>query len=70
MNPTQWQHDDWNANKVDNDGEDNWPGRLALLCKTKKIEKVEPASKFAEAAEQFQFMEKTKKVLGKVGLPR
>ena len=61
MNSTQWQHDYWNANEVDNYREGNWPGRLAELCKTKKIEKIELASQFAEAAEQFQPMKKVKK---------
>ena len=62
VNPTQWQHDCWSANEVDNNGEGNWPGRLAQLCKTKKIEKIEPASQFAETAEQFQPVKKGKKV--------
>ena len=47
---------------MDNYGESNWPGRLAQLCKTKKIEKIEPASQFEEAAEQFQLVKKGKKV--------
>ena len=47
VNPTQWQHDYWNANEVGNCGEGNWPRRLAQLCKTKKIEKIEPVSQFA-----------------------
>ena len=38
------------------------PGRLAQLCKTEKIEKIEPAPQFAEAAEQFQLVKKRKKV--------
>ena len=36
----------------------NWPGRLDQLCKTKKIEKTELASQFAEAAEQFQLVKR------------
>ena len=35
-------------------GQDAWPP----LCKTTKIEKLEPASQFAEAAEQFQLVKK------------
>ena len=62
VNPTQWQHDYWNANEVGNCGEGNWPGRLAHLCKTKKIEKIERVSQFAEAAEQFQLVKKGKTV--------
>ena len=62
VNTTQWQHGHLNAKKVDNFGEGNWPGRLAQLCKTKKIEKIEPASQFVEAAEQFQLVKKRKKV--------
>ena len=42
-NSTQWQHYYWNANEVDNYGESNWPGRLAQMRKTKKIEKIETA---------------------------
>ena len=52
----------WHASEVDNYGESNWPGRLAQLRKTKKIEKIEPAPQFAEAAEQFQLVKKRKKV--------
>ena len=62
VNPTHWQYDCWSANDVDNYGEGNWPGRLAQPCKTKKIEKIEPASQFAETAEQFQPVKKGKKV--------
>ena len=62
VNPTQWQHDYWNANEVDNYGESNWPGRLAQLGKSKKIEKIEPASQFEEAAEQLKLVKKGKKV--------
>ena len=62
VNPTQWQHGYWNANEVDNYGESNWPGRLAQLGKSKKIEKIEPASQFEEAAEQLKLVKKGKKV--------
>ena len=62
VNPTQWQHDCGNANEVDNYGESNWPGRLAQLGKSKKLEKIEPASQSEEAAEQFQLVKKGKKV--------
>ena len=62
VKPTQWQHDYWNANEVDNCGEGNWPGRLAELCKTKKIEKMEIASQFAEAATQTHRAKKRQKV--------
>ena len=61
VNPTQLQHDHLNANEVDNYGESNWPGRLAQLCKTKKIEKIEFASQFEEAADQIQLAKKGKK---------
>ena len=47
---------------MDNYGESGWPARLAQLCKTKKIEKIEPTSQFEEAAEQFQLVKKGKKV--------
>ena len=66
VNPTQWQHDYWNANEVDNYGESNWTGGLAQLCKTKKIEKIEPASQFDEAAEQFHLVKNGKKVSWKI----
>ena len=52
----------WNANEVDKYGESNWPGRLAQLGKSTKFEKIEPASQFEEAAEQFQLVNKGKKV--------
>ena len=65
VNTTQWQRDDWNATEVDNYGESNWPGRLAQLGKSKKFEKIEPASQFEEAAEQFQLVKKGQKVSGK-----
>ena len=65
VNTTQWQHDHWNANEVDNYGESNWPGRLAQSCKTKKIEKIEPASQFEGAAEQFQLVKKGRRFPGK-----
>ena len=58
----QWQYDHWNANEVDNYGTGNWPRRWAQLCKTKKIEKIESASQFAETAEQFQLVKKRKNV--------
>ena len=45
-----------------------WPGRLAQLCKTKKIERSEPASQFAEGAEQFQLVKKREKGFLEVGL--
>ena len=48
-----------------NYGEGNWPGRLAELCKTKKIEKIELGSQFAEAAEQFQLVKKGTRFRGK-----
>ena len=60
--PSQWQRDYWNANEVDIFVESNWPGRLAHLCMMKKIEKIELASQFEEAAEQFQLVKKGKKV--------
>ena len=47
---------------MENQGEGKWPRRLAPLCKTKKIEKLEPVSQFSEAAEQFQLVKKRKKV--------
>ena len=47
---------------MDNYGESNWPGRLAQFRKTKKIEKIKLASRFEEAAEQFQLVKKGKKV--------
>ena len=47
---------------MDNCGENNWPGRLAQLCKTKKIDKIEPTSQFEQAAEQFHLVKKGKKV--------
>ena len=62
VNPTQWQLDYWNATEVDNCGESNWPGRLAQLGKSNKIEKIEPASQFEEAAAQFQLVKKGNKV--------
>ena len=70
VNAMQWQHDHWNANEVDNHGDGNWPGRLAQLCKTKKIEKIESASQFAQAAEQLQLVKKRKKVSWKAGVRR
>ena len=70
VNTTQWQHDYWNANEVDNYGESNWPGRLAQLCKMKKIEIIELASQFEQAAEQLQLVKKGKKVSwNKLGCP-
>ena len=62
VNTTQWPHDHWNVNEVDNNGESNWPGRLAQMRKTKKIEKIELASQFAETAGQFQLVKRRKKV--------
>ena len=47
---------------MDNYGESNWPGRLAQLGKSKNLEKIQPASQFEEAAEQFQLVKKGKKV--------
>ena len=40
-------------------GTSNWPERLG---KSKKFEKIDPASQFEEAAEQFQLAKKGKKV--------
>ena len=51
---------------MDNNGEGKWPGRLAQLRKTKKIEKIELASQIAEATEQFQLVKKRKKVTWKM----
>ena len=65
VNATQWQHDCWNANEADNYGEGNWAGRLAQLCKTKKVDKIVPASQFAEAADQFQLVKRAGRFLGK-----
>ena len=62
VNSTQWQHDYWNPNEVDNYGKSNWPGRPAQQRKTKKNENIEPASQFEDAAEQFQLLKKGKKV--------
>ena len=46
VNTPQSQHDNWDANGVDNYGEGNWPGRR------RRSRKMELASQFAEAAEQ------------------
>ena len=56
VNTTQCKHDYWTVNEVDNCGDGNLPGRLAQMCKTKEIEKIEPASQCAEAVEQFQLV--------------
>ena len=47
---------------MDKYGEGKWSGRLAQLCKAKKVEKIEPASQFAEVEEQFQLVKKRNKV--------
>ena len=51
---------------MDNYGEGKWPGRLAQLRKTKKVEKIELASQIAEATEQFQLVKNKKKVTWKM----